>query len=108
MSFGDTPFEQFYTNHTHPYFRAPHLYVGMPMRFVPGRRFLTDEQLLALKVVPAYLDVQRRKPAHNIPNEVSDTVLLTIAAYRYDRTFMEALVRPGLEEGNWVRARRAR
>jgi hypothetical protein len=103
MSFGDTPLEQFYTNHTHPYFRAPHLYVGMPMRFVPGRRFLTDEQLLALKVVPAYLNIKGGSISHNIPNEVSDTVLLSSrGGYRYDRTFMEALVRPGTEEGNWV------
>lgn len=103
MSFGDTPLEQFYTNHTHPYFRAPHLYLGMPMRFVPGRRFLTDEQLLALKVVPAYLNIKGGSLSHNIPNEVSDTVLLSSrGGYRYDRTFMEALVRPGTEEGNWV------
>ena len=103
MSFGDAPLEQFYTNHTHPYFRAPHLYLGMPMRFVPGRRFLTDEQLLALKVVPAYLNIKGGSLSHNIPNEVSDTVLLSSrGGYRYDRTFMEALVRPGTEEGNWV------
>jgi len=103
MSFGATPLEQFYTNHTHPYFRAPHLYIGMPMRFVPGRRFLSDEQLQALKVVPAYLNIKGGSLSHNIPNEVSDTVLLSSrGGYRYDRTFMEALVRPGTEEGNWV------
>jgi len=101
MSFGETPLEQFYTNHTHPYFRAPHFYVGMPMRFVPGRRFLSDEKLAALKVVPTYLNITTGN--HKIPNEVSDTVLITSrGGYRYDRTFMEALVRPGTEEGNWV------
>jgi len=103
MSFGETPLEQFYTNHTHPYFRASHLYVGMPMRFVPGRRFLSDEQLAGLRVAPAYLNIKGGNLSHSIPNEVSDTVLVTSrGGQRYDRTFMEALVRPGPEEGNWV------
>jgi len=101
MSFGPTPIEQFYTNHTRPYFRAPHIYTAMPMRFVPGRRFLTDEQLVELKVAPNYLNINQTP--HNIPLEVSDTVLLTSrGGARYDRTFMEAFVRPGLSAGNWV------
>lgn len=101
MSFGATPIEQFYTNHTRPYFRAPHLYTAMPMRFVPGRRFLSNEQLAALQVVPTYLNIKGM--THDIPLEVSDTVLLTSrGGGRYDRTFMEAFVRPGPSKGNWV------
>ena len=40
MSFGDTPREHLYTSQTHPYFRAPHIYVATPMRFLPGRKAL--------------------------------------------------------------------
>ena len=101
MSFGSAPIEHFYTNHTRPYFRAPHIYTAMPMRFVPGRRFLTNEQLADLQVVPHYLNIKGN--THNIPLEVSDTVLLTSrGGSRYDRTFMEAFIRPGLDEANWV------
>lgn len=101
MSFGDTPLEHLYENRTHPYPRAPHLYISYPMRFVPGRRFLSDEKLAALKVLPSYLNIKGH--THNIPNEVSDTVLMTSrGGYRYDRTFMEAFLRPGSDAANWV------
>jgi hypothetical protein len=34
---------------------------------------------------------------------VSDTIFMTSrGGYRYDRTFMESFVRPGLDKGNWV------
>lgn len=101
MSFGDTPLEHLYENRTHPYPRAPHLYISYPMRFVPGRRFLSDEKLSTLKVLPSYLNITGH--THNIPNEVSDTVFMTSrGGYRYDRTFMEAFLRPGGDEANWV------
>ena len=31
------PGEHLYTNQTHPYFRAPHIYIALPTRVVPGR-----------------------------------------------------------------------
>jgi len=101
MSFGNTPLEHLYTNHTRPYFRAPHIYITTPMRFVPGRRFLTDEQLAEQKVGPGFLAIKGH--THDIPNEVSDTAFLTSrGGSRYDRTFMESFIRPGLDKGNWV------
>ena len=101
MSFGNTPLEHLYTNHTRPYFRAPHIYVSTPVRFVQGRRFLTEEQLAEQKVGTGFLGI--KGPTHDIPNEVSDTVFMTSrGGYRYDRTFMESFVRPGLDKGNWV------
>ena len=101
MTFGNTPLEQLYTNHTRPYFRAPHLYVATPMRLVPGRRFLTDAEQAAQKIGKGFLGISGHN--HNIPNEVSDTVFMTSrGGTRYDRTFMEAFVRPGLDKGNWV------
>jgi len=97
MSFGPGLLEHFYTNQTHPYFRAPHIYVGMAMRYMPGRRFLSNEQFSALGVEPAYLK------GGDVPGSVSDTVFFTSrGGYRYDRTFMEAFIRPGPNPGNWV------
>lgn len=101
MSFGNTVAEHLYTQSTHPYFRAPHIYISLPMRFVPHHRSLTREQFAALGVVPAYANI--RHNGMDIPSEVSDSVLLTSrGGYRYDRTFMEAFIRPGPELGDWV------
>lgn len=101
MSFGPTPLEQLYTNHTRPYFRAPYLYIATPMRLVMGRRFLTDEEMDAQGLGKGFRGIAGND--HHIPNEVADTVLMTSrGGRRYDRTFMEAFVRPGLDKGNWV------
>ena len=51
MGYGDGPVEQLYTNQTHPYFRAPHLYVGVAARFMldalPGKQMAVDTELNA-------------------------------------------------------------
>ena len=101
MSFGNTPLEHLYTNHTRPYFRAPQIYITTPMRFVPGRRFLSNEEMEAQGVAPGFIAI--KGPTHDIPNELSDTAFLTSrGGSRYDRTFMESFIRPGLDRGNWV------
>jgi hypothetical protein len=88
---GPAPVEHLYTNQTHPYFRAPHLYVGVAARFMPGRQVLTAEQARVLRVDPGYF------------KDTSDAVLLTTrGGDRYDRTFLEGFVRPGVGPQNWV------
>ena len=66
------PGEHLYTSQTHPYFRAPHLYVALPTRFHPGRGDSTDILLMTAR--------------GNAP---------------YDRTFREAFIRPGLDPARW-------
>jgi hypothetical protein len=91
MSFGDTPREHLYTSQTHPYFRAPHIYIATPMRFLPGRKALTDKQAASLGVNPGYA------------SDCADAVFMTSrGGNRYTRTFMEALIRPGPDLGNWA------
>jgi hypothetical protein len=91
MSFGDTPPEHLYTNQTQPYFRAPHLYVALPMRFLPGRQVLTDAQARALGVNAGYV------------SDCAEAVFMTSrGGDLYDRTFMEGFIRPGLDPGNWA------
>jgi hypothetical protein len=91
MSFGEAPPEHLYTNQTHPYFRAPHIYIGIAARFMPGRQVLTDQQANAIKVDPGYF------------KDCSDNVLLTSrGGNRYDRTFLEAFIRPGIGPENWT------
>jgi hypothetical protein len=85
------PIEQLYTNQTHPYFRAPHLYVSTAARFMLGRRVLSAEQAKAIRVDPQYY------------NDTSDAILMTSRGGGvYDRTFMEAFVAPGIGAENWT------
>ncbi len=91
MQFGDTPREHLYTSQTHPYFRAPHIYIAIPMRFLPGRKVLTDDQARALGVNPGY------------GSDCAEAVFMTSrGGNRYDRTFMEGFIRPGNDPGNWA------
>lgn len=42
LDYGDAPAEHLYTNAVIPYFRAPHIYLGFPNRFVPDRKKVDD------------------------------------------------------------------
>ncbi|HOW71978.1 MAG TPA: hypothetical protein PKY77_15370 [Phycisphaerae bacterium] len=96
MDYGDTPPEHLYTNQTHPYFRAPHLYVSVAARFNPGRRALTDEQVKSL-------DLESKGNYDGLKEDTSDAVLLTSRGGKwYDRTFLESFIRPGRDLRNWV------
>lgn len=91
MGFGGAPLEHLYTSQTHPYFRAPHLYVSMPMRFLPGRKVLTAEQARGLGVDPNYA------------SDVAEAVFMTSrGGTNYQRTFLEGFIRPGPDPGNWA------
>jgi hypothetical protein len=95
MGFGDTPLEHLYINQTHPYYRAPQIYVALAARFMPGCKVLSDEEG-QLYNVGAHRGV-------GYWQDCSEAVLLTSrGGTEYDRTFMEAFVRPGPDRRNWV------
>ncbi len=88
---GERPSQHLYTSQTHPYFRAPHIYVSTAARFMPGRKVLSDEEANAIGVHPSYF------------NDTSDCVLMTTrGGDLFDRTFLGALIRPGIGAANWV------
>ncbi|MCC6858190.1 MAG: hypothetical protein IT158_06510 [Bryobacterales bacterium] len=90
MAFGDAPPEHIYTNQTSPYFRAPHIYVAISARFFPGRQVLSEAEARAVGVDPGYF------------KDCSDAILMTTrGGARYDRTFLEAFLRPGVGFENW-------
>jgi hypothetical protein len=66
------PGEHIYTTLTHPYFRAPHIYIATPTRFFPERGESTDVMFMTA-----------RGPS------------------KFDRTFREAFIRPGLDKSLW-------
>jgi len=91
MTFGDTPSEHLYTNQTHPYYRAPHIYIGIAARFMPGRKVLSTKEAKELGVSPTYF------------NDCSDVVLLSSrGGNSYQRNFMESFLRPAIGLENWV------
>ncbi|MCA9732119.1 MAG: hypothetical protein H6696_16070 [Deferribacteres bacterium] len=91
MQFGDAPLEHLYTNQTHPYFRAPHIYVAIAARFMPKRQILTEAQAREFNVIADYF------------KDCSDAMFMTSrGGADYDRTFMEAFIRPGIGLNNWV------
>ena len=96
MTFGETPLEHLYTNQTQPYVRAPHLYIATPMRFMPGRRVLTNAEAKAL-------GVHVNDDGRGYASDCADAVFMTSrGGNAYDRTFMEGFIRPGTDLGNWA------
>ena len=78
---GDAPMEQFYTNSCVQYERAPGIYLMFPSRFV-----------------------YERKPTPDWPGGygVDDAVFMSSRdGLHFDRSFLEAFVRPGLDRENW-------
>ena len=66
------PDEHLYTTLTHPYFRAPHLYIATPTRFMPDR------------------------------GESTDILFMTARGDApFDRTFRGVFIRPGLDPARW-------
>jgi hypothetical protein len=91
MTFGDTPMQHLYTNQTHPYFRAPQIYVAIAARFMPNRQVVSDEKAKELNVDPKYY------------KDCSDAVFMTTRGDSvYDRTFMQGFISPGIGLSNWV------
>jgi hypothetical protein len=81
IDLGAAPPEHLYTNATLPYPRAPHLLLAFPMRFLPNRQVVRDSALPG----------------------VSDAVLMSSRdGVRFQRTFLEAFVRPGRDRRNWT------
>lgn len=81
VDYGGVPLEHFYTNAITPYFRAPHIYVGFPKRFVPERHVVTEQK----------------------EKGVSDAVFISSRdGVHFSRRFREAFIRPGLEHLNWM------
>ncbi|MGQ9650201.1 MAG: hypothetical protein ACUVXJ_08830 [Phycisphaerae bacterium] len=84
LDYGDAPLEHFYTNGILTYFRADHIYLGFPMRFVPPQERNT-------------VGFENRKT-----DGLSDAVFMAGRdGLHFDRTFMEAFIRPGLDPRNW-------
>lgn len=78
---GDAPREEFYTNATIRYARAPEYLFMFPSRFASGRE---------------------PQPGWKHGKGVNDIAFLSSRdGVHFDRTFLEAFIRPGLDQKNW-------
>lgn len=98
LEFPGVPDEALYTNQVLPYYRAPHLFVGFPTRYVerawsPSMETLPD------------LDHRRRraKASERYGTAVTDGLFMTSRDGRVFRRWGEAFLRPGIERAdNWI------
>jgi hypothetical protein len=107
MNYGDSEPEHIYTNGTHPYFRAPHIQISLPFRYVDSLGGRVTNHLAPPKIGRAALRQDEMDAWNfNLPwmrIGVSDAVLMTSrGGTTYDRTFMESFIRPGLERESWT------
>ena len=79
-NFGETPLEHLYTNGTVAYFRAPHLYLALPRRFLPWRQLYPDAP---------------------VPGASDGVFMSSRDGVHWDRRFLESFIRPGLDPRNW-------
>ncbi|MBT3342748.1 MAG: hypothetical protein HN712_13580 [Gemmatimonadetes bacterium] len=86
------PAEEFYINQTRPYFRAPHIYVALPARFMDQRSAVSPAAVEQMDVHPTQLTA------------CSDACFMTARPGNawYDRTFMEGFIKPRIGADHWT------
>lgn len=93
MELNGQPREHLYTNQIHPYPRAPHIYLGLPTRFLPGRRVITAAEARKIGTPTDW----------KYANDCTDIQLTASrGGADFERTFMEAFIRPGADLQNWT------
>lgn len=80
LEYADKRAEHLYTNGIQRYGRAPHLYIGFPARFVPGRTKVQDRE----------------------PPGVSDAILMTSRDGLHFHRWSNAFIRPSTEPEVWT------
>ena len=80
LDYGAAPKEHLYTNAITPYFRAPHIHVGFPNRFIEARK---------------------KVATHPGPG-VNDALLMSSRDMIHFERWREAFIYPTLDEENWT------
>lgn len=98
LRYVDSPDEQLYTNQVSPYYRAPHIFVGFPTRYVerawsPGFKELPD---------PEHRQ-KRMKFSPRYGTAVTEGLFMTSRDGKTFHRWGEAFIRPGIErKHNWL------
>lgn len=98
LEFPGVPAEHLYTNQIQPYYRAPHILMGFPMRYVERK---WEEPLCDLPGLDER--VIRAKSSLRYGTAVTDGVFMTSRDGRVFKRWGEAFLRPGpREKQSWV------
>jgi hypothetical protein len=98
LRYVDSPPQQLYTNQIQPYYRAPHIFMGFPMRY--SERGWPD----AMMALPGLEERLARAKAHpRYGMAITDGLFMTSRDGVLFSRWNEALVRPGpRRQGSWV------
>ena len=92
---GPAPMEHLYTNGCIPYFRAPHITIGIPYRYVENRNRVGKEEALSHGFDEWFYDIRS--------DILTDGLLMSSrGGDLFQRTFLEAFIRPPMGIRNWL------
>jgi len=97
VKYVDSPDEHLYTNQIKPYYRAPHIFIGFPTRYV--ERGWND----SMRALPEREHREMRSSAsQRYGTAISEGLLMSSRDGVLFHRFNEAFLRPGIErEGTW-------
>ena len=102
LTYADTHPQQMYTNQIAPYYRAPHVLMGFPTRFVARPLTNHARQLEPVKSRAQFAKSIEGSGAYT-GAEVTDGLFMTSRDGRAFHRWSEAFLRPGPEaEGRWI------
>ncbi len=98
LAYPDSPPQQMYTNGILPYYRAPHLLVGFPTRYVA--RKMTEH---GRNLDPVELRAKLTKAYARVGSDLTDGLFMTSRDGVSFRRWDEAFFRPGPQQaGRWI------
>jgi|LSQX01.1.fsa_nt_gb hypothetical protein len=98
LRYVDSPAEHLYTNQILPYHRAPHIYIGFPMRYTDRG---WSEAMMALPGLEERLARAKASPRYG--TAITDGLLMTSRDGVLFHRWNEAFLRPGpRRQGSWV------
>jgi hypothetical protein len=94
----DSPEEQLYTNQIKPYYRAPHLFIGFPARYI-DRGWSPS-----MKALPELEEREKRAAAsQRYGTALTETLVMSSRDGKTFDRWNEAFIRPGIErKGSWT------
>jgi len=94
----DSPAEHLYTNQVQAYYRAPHIFMGFPMRYTDRG---WSESMMSLPCLEERLARSKASPRYG--TAITDGLFMTSRDGVLFRRWNEAFVRPGpRQQGSWV------
>ena len=98
LQYVDSPAQHLYTNQIQPYYRAPHIFMGFPMRYTDRG---WSESMMALPGLEERLARAKASPRYG--TAITDGLFMTSRDGVLFHRWNEAFLRPGpRQQGSWV------